>query len=87
MNGQERPTTPSWCDVSTSGPRTSAAPASHVGYRGFVIHEDRRWHDGCRVEPCACGGDILQYLGESVSEVVELHNASEAHQSWRRLTQ
>lgn len=79
MNGQERPTAS--CirvDVSPGEPRASAAPAS----RHWVYREDPRWVDGHRIESCACGGELLQYLGESIPDVVVLHNLTGEHQAW-----
>lgn len=36
-----------------------------------------------RGEPCACGGWIVQHLGQSIPEVVTDHNRTVQHRAWR----
>lgn len=36
-----------------------------------------------RVEPCACGEDVVQRCGETELEAVTRHNAGAAHLNWR----
>jgi hypothetical protein len=37
-----------------------------------------------RVEPCACGGQIAQRVGEEVADVVSRHQDTDRHVEWRR---
>lgn len=39
-----------------------------------------------RVEPCACGVDVVQRCGEDVIHVVAAHNAHPSHRAWRERT-
>ena len=73
MNEQERPTAPACGDLSRLRPSASAAPASHVGYRGMPNIEER---------PCACGGVIVADPACPTSEVRE-HQHSLLHLRWR----
>ena len=36
-----------------------------------------------RTEPCACGIHVVQRAGEDVTDVVDRHNQTLAHRSWR----
>jgi hypothetical protein len=36
-----------------------------------------------RVEPCACGGSVVQWRDETVTKAVQGHNASPQHRAWR----
>lgn len=36
-----------------------------------------------RVEPCACGGRLVQLEGDDVAAVVGRHNETIAHRAWR----
>ncbi len=85
MNGREEPTSPrpeSTC--LPAGPTTSAPRASTPAqrFRDFIVREDPRWINGTRVETCACGGLIVQYLGETIPEVVRAHNETRLHRAW-----
>lgn len=75
MNGRERPTAPTTGDVSLECLSASASRAS--------FSEDGRWQRGYRVEACACGGQIVLYLGEKVVDVVGNHNVTPLHSAWR----
>lgn len=37
-----------------------------------------------RTEPCACGAMLQQFNGETVRDVVVLHEADPIHAAWRR---
>ena len=37
-----------------------------------------------RVEPCDCGGRIVQLVGQQPGQVVQSHNLSDVHQAYRR---
>lgn len=39
-----------------------------------------------RTEPCACGGRIVQLVGQSAPAVVADHNATTRHGRWRERT-
>ena len=36
-----------------------------------------------RVEPCACGGHVVQLAGDRPADVVALHQRDPQHMAWR----
>lgn len=43
----------------------------------------RRGDDIERIELCACGGAVIQWCNQPVTEAVREHNATPAHLAWR----
>jgi hypothetical protein len=88
--GQERPTARiRRLDLSSAGPRASAAPASpedvlfraygevQPGQSGVFRVTDRR------EERCACGGMLVDNGTEPIRVIVENHNETALHRAWR----
>ena len=90
-HGQERPTaTVRRVDMSSSR-RASAAPASseQLLFRAYgslkpgqvgLVRVTKVVYD--RVEPCACGGELVDDR-RSIRRIVEQHNETPLHQAWR----
>lgn len=59
--------------VALAPPLDSYAPLAYTGETSRAI---------ARVEPCACGTDVVQYIGEPVPDAVIRHVRDADHAAW-----